>query len=257
MPNPLDYVTLADITSLGLLPEELEIAYQPSGGGVFHARGAESTGKSLLCVHRIRHLIDNEGFAPSDLVSNLEFKGKYREGSTLLKGADLQQFLWDMTHKPHKHKIVFVDEVDSEFPARSFTDKDQTEIALRLWHIHKLHNYVFFTSHLGNSTDIIIHLASHYILIPHMPNFETNSMSFTVINNLDLEVSDWVAHDIVKTMLIYNRQELTEDMDAESKKLKNSELKEIRENQKRKAKKLKEDLSFEEDGEWEGLSILG
>lgn len=256
LPNPLDYITRAEIVELGLLPEDIEAAYQPSGGGVFHARGAESTGKTLLCAHRIRNLIDNEGYTPSDLVSNLSFKGKYREGSTLLKGDDLQQFLWDMTHKPYRGKIIFIDEIDSEFPARSFADKDQTEIALRLWHIHKLHNYVFLTSHLGNSTDVIIHLASHYILIPHIPNFITNSMDFTIINNLDLEVTNWLAVDIIKTMLIYNRQELTEDMNSENRKLRTSELKQIKERQKQTIKQIKNDINFNEEGEWEGLSII-
>lgn len=48
MPNPLDYVTLADIRNLGLTPEDLATAYQPSSGGVYHCRGPEGVAKTLF-----------------------------------------------------------------------------------------------------------------------------------------------------------------------------------------------------------------
>ena len=138
--NPLDYVTKNDLLELGLTSEDITTAYQPSGGGVYHARGAESMGKTLWIAHFYRYLIDNKLYSPSEAVGNITLKGKYAQGYQTLKGDDLRQYLWDLTHKPYQHKIVIVDEADSEFPARFFTDKEQTEIALRLWHTAKLHN---------------------------------------------------------------------------------------------------------------------
>lgn len=249
MPNPLDFVTPDDIIELGLSLDDIKASYQPSGGGVFHARGAEGQGKTLWVVHYCRYLFDICGFSPYNTVGNITLKGKYSIGYTVLKGDNLKQFLWDLTHKPYSDKIVIIDEIDSEFPARFFADKEQTEIALRLWHTNKLHNYVFMTSHLGNSTDLIIHLASHYIIIPRQPNFETNSMDFTVINRLNLSINDYEATDIIKTMLIYNRRELTEDSDSER----------IRPSLQKKEKRIKQlnlDNESEFSGEWESLNNL-
>lgn len=223
--NPLHHVTTQDLINLGLSLEDIADSYQPSGGGVYHARGPESVGKTLLIAHLYRVLIDSGKYTPCDAVGNLSFKGKYGQGFTTLKSDDLRQFLWDMTHKPYEHKIAVIDEGDSEFPARDFTDKDQTGIALRLWHIAKLHNYVFITSHVGNSTDIIMHLATHFGLYPQKPNFETNSMKFAVANVLDMKTRVWTAYNIIQTMLIYNRRELTEDTDSENQKIRPSLLK--------------------------------
>lgn len=241
MKNPLDYLTLEQINKLELTPNELNNSYQPSNGGVFHARGAESTGKTLLLAHYYRYLIDSGLYIPSDAVGNITFKGKYGLGYTVLKGDDLRQYLWDLTHKPYEHKIVFVDEADSEFPARFFTDAEQTEIALRLWHTAKLHNYIFFTSHLGNSTDIIIHLATHYYLYPNMPDFEAQTMDFTIINGLDVEITNWTAYDIISTMLIYNRRELTEKIEDEQAKTRPSKG-----TRKKKVKVSSEDIEIDE-----------
>lgn len=225
--NPLDYVTLKELYELGLTDDDIKKAYQPSSGGVYHARGGEGKGKTLLLAHFYRYLIDNNCFKPNDAVGNLSFKGKYGYGYTVLKSDDLRQYLWDLTHKPYRDKIVFIDEIDSEFPARLFSDKEQTEIALRLWHTAKLHNYIFMSSHIGNSTDIIIHLASHYNLYPYEPNFETNSLDYDVVNLLNPEITEWKATDIIKTMLIYNRRELTENTEEESLKLRPKKHKKI------------------------------
>lgn len=234
MPNPLDYVTPSDIDKLGLSTEELSTSYQPSAGGVYHARGAEGLGKTALIAHMYRSLIDRHLFTPHDAYGNLTFKGKYGDGFTTLKGERLFELLWDLTHKPYMGKIVIISEIDSEFPARFFASKDQTEIALRMWHIHKLHNFVFMDSHIGNSTDVIFHLASHYLLLPHGINWQTQTLPFTVISNLGHWVDNFKALDIVKTMLIYNRRELTEDMAIESSKnpYRQQSQKKVQKNQK-------------------------
>ena len=223
--NPLDYVTQNDLLELGLSLDEIQEAYQPSGGGVYHARGTESMGKTLWVAHKYRYLIDKGLYTPYDAVGNMTFKGKYADGYQTLKGNDLRQYLWDLTHKPYRNKIVIIDEIDSEFPARSFTDAEQTEVALRLWHTAKLNNYIFMTSHLGNSTDLIIHLASHFYIFPRQPNFQTNTMEFTIANGLDCRTDDWIAQDVIKTMLIYSRQELTEVTEEEQNKIRPSLLK--------------------------------
>ena len=223
--NPLDYVSIQDLLDLGLSPSEISEGYQPSFGGVYHSRGAESQGKTLWIAHKYRWLIDKGYYRPSDAVGNMTFKGKYADGYTVLKGDDLRQYLWDLTHKPYRNKIVIIDEVDSEFPARYHADREQTEISLRLWHTAKLHNYVFMSSHLGNSSDVIMHLASHFYVFPRRPSFESNSMDFGLSNAIDLELTEWTAYDIIKTMLIYARRELTENTDEENDKIRPSKRK--------------------------------
>jgi len=246
--NPLDYVTQKDIIELGLTSEELADGYQPSGGGVYHARGAESKGKTLWIAHNYRRLIDKGFYTPYDAVGNITFKGKYGIGYETLKGDNLRQYLWDLTHKPYQHKIVIIDEADSEFPARLFTNAEQTEISLRLWHTAKLHNIIMLSSHLGNSTDVIMHLASHYYIFPRKPDFATNTMEFSVANALDLELTEWTAYDVIKTMLIYSRRELTEDTESEQSKIRPSLLK------KTKTEKQGIDFDLDYDAEMRGIT---
>ena len=210
MPNPIDFLTKKQIDEIGLSPQELSKVYQPSNGHVTHCRGVEGTSKTLWVAKRVKYLIDTGRYSSYDLSGNLTFKGKYGEGSQVLKGENLLQYLWEVTHKPVRNKIIVIDEADSEFPARAFTNKVQTEISLRLWHTSKLGNSVFLTSHLGNSTDVIMDLASHYKILPSQPNWINDSIDFTVINRLYREVSDWTVYNIIQSMLIYNRQELTE-----------------------------------------------
>lgn len=246
--NPLDYVTQKDLTELGLSPDEIATSYQPSKGGVYHARGAEGEGKTLWLAHFYRYLIDNTSFTPYDAVGNTTFKGKYGQGFTVLKGDKLRQYLWDLIHIPYTNKIVIISEADSEFPARSFTDKEQTEIATRLWHTAKLGNYILLDSHIGNSVDLIMHLASHFYIYPRKPNFETNSMQFMIANKLDMTFSVWTAYDIIKTMLIYNRCELTEETEAEQAKIRPSLAKKQKEGERLDVKKLRDfKIDFEKE----------
>lgn len=227
MPNPLDYITKRDLTSLGLDSSEVASTYQPSGGGTYHARGSEGAGKTLWIMHLYRYLIDKCGYSPSEAVGNLTVKGKYGQGFQTLKGEDLHEYLWKLTHEPYTHKIVIIDEIDSEFPARFFASKEQTEIALRMWHVQKLHNYVLMTSHLGKGSDLIFYLSTQFLVIPRRPNFQTNSMNFTLINGLNLTISNWTAHDIIRTMLIYNRRELTEGNESDKPRYKKTAKKEV------------------------------
>lgn len=228
MNNPIDYVSIEDLKELGLTIDEIKNAYRPSSGGVYHARGAESQGKTLLGAHFYKRLVDNNIIRPENSYGNLTFKGKYGIGFNTLKGDDLRQLLWDLTHKPLRNIFVFIDEIDSEFPARMFADKEQTEIALRMWHIAKLGNYVFMTSHLGNSTDLIFHLASHYFIFPQSDMndvFATDSLDFVVADTLALDIEYWTAYGIIKSMLIYDRKELTENMYSETEKIRPSLIK--------------------------------
>lgn len=226
--NPLDYVSIEKLIELGLTIDEINNSYQPSFGGVYHARGAESQGKTLWIAHFYRYLIDKGLYSTFDAVGNMTFKGKYADGYQVLKGDSLREYLWDLTHKPYKNKIVIIDETDSEFPARMFPDKEQTEIALRLWHTAKLHNYVLMSSHLGNSTDLIIHLASHFYVFPRQPNWKNSTMDFTIANAIDLTINNWTAQDVIASMLIYSRRELTEDTETEQSKVRPTKRKKIR-----------------------------
>lgn len=248
--NPLDYVTQQDLIDLGLNEIDIQEAYQPSSGGVYHARGAESQGKTLWIAHFYRYLIDGGLYTPYDAIGNMTFKGKYADGYTVYKGDNLRQYLWDLIHIPYTHKIVIIDEADSEFPARAFTDKEQTEIATRLWHTAKLGNYILLSSHLGNSTDLIMHLASHFYIFPRQPDFKTNTMQFTIANGLDLTTSDWLAYDVIKTMLIYSRRELTEETEAERNKVRPSILR------NKKNRPMPENIELDDDIEWKEASFL-
>lgn len=195
--------------------------HSKSGGGNYHFRGSQDKGKTLMMVHFYRLLISLYGYLPSEAVGNLTITGGIgiEKGYQVLKGEKLHQYLWDLTHKPLRHKIVFIDEIDSEFPARFFQSREQTEIALRMWHSKKLHNYILFSSHLGRGSDLIFDLSANFEIIPHGVNWDNGTIDATVINGLDLTTTIWQASDIFTTMHIYDREETTEHTEEDSKKL--------------------------------------
>lgn len=219
-------------------------------GGNISARGSQDKGKTLLLVHIYRYLVLSGLYRPEDGVGNLEIKGPLGYGFTTLKGENLKDWLWECTHKPYRNKFVIIDEIDSEFPARWHYDKDQTEIALRMWHNRKLGNYNCWSSHLGRGSDLIFDLAANFAVIPRGPDFYNDQLRFTVINGFDLRVSHRVAHRIIETAGMYKTQELTEDTDEENEKVRPSVLKRILEEQREDLKQLKrkrKELDFKDD----------
>ncbi len=141
--------------------------YKPSGGGNYQARGSQDLGKTMWLVLMAKYLVTKGGYSALDGIGNLHLTGEWANGFTTLKGENLHQYLWDMTHKPYRHKWVIIDEIDSEFPARFFSSREQTEIALRMWHNFKLRNYFLYSSHLGRGSDLIWDLATNFEVLPH------------------------------------------------------------------------------------------
>lgn len=195
---------------------EISAMIGASKGANIHYRGAQDKGKTLLMVLTYEYLIDNFGYTPDEAVGNLHIlNSKYNKGYKVLKGDSLRQYLWDMTHKPYRHKIVMIDEIDSEFPARFFQDREQTEIALRMWHNIKLKNYILFTSHLGNGSDLIFSLSANMMVMPYGINWQENSLDFTVIDGFNCEVFDMTANNVIRVMNDYDRWEVTENTDED------------------------------------------
>lgn len=210
-----------------------QLQYQESGGGNVLAKGSQDMGKTLLLVHTCRELVKNWGYTTEEIVGNVTLYGEL-SGSLTLKGEQLRDYLWRVIHVPYRHKIIIIDEIDTEFPARFFTDREQTEIATRLWHNKKLRNWFLYSEHLGRGTDVIFDLAANFELIPHGVNFTKNELEFTLINGLDLEISNEVATDIIATCSMYNRWELTENTEEDVKRVRPSILRKLKQQKKGK-----------------------
>jgi hypothetical protein len=202
-----------------------------SGGANIHFRGYQDMGKTMCMVRFYQHLVDAWGYSPNESVGNLHigseltntnpslhYGGKYGTGYQALKGDDLRQYLWDMTHKPYRHRIVMIDEIDSEFPARMFQSREQTEIMLRLWHNKKLRNFIMYTSHLGEGTDLILRLATNFEILPHGIDWINNCIPITVINALDGDVYDAEVPGVNEAIENYDRWEMTEKTEEDSEK---------------------------------------
>ena len=236
MPNPIEIgqFTQKDFDNLGLTPNEIAQSFQPSRGGVFHFKGGEGLGKTCLIAHFYKYLIDIGYYTPYDATGNITFKGKYGIGYTVRKGEKLRDYLWGLTHIPLTHKFVVISEIDSEFPTRAFSDRDQSEIALRMWHVQKLDNIICYDSHIETeedrgSTDVIFHKSAHYDIYPQGINWQTQQIPYYVVNRLkNFAVSFGIANDVLRSMLIYNRQELTE-VTGENDLIRPSKLKALKE----------------------------
>lgn len=213
-----------------------------AGGANIHFKGTQDKGKTMLMIMFYRYLIKQCGYSPKDGVGNLSLS-KYGDGFQTLKGDDLHQYLWDLTHKPYRDKIVMIDEIDSEFPARFHQDRDQTEIALRMWHNRKLRNYIMFTSHLGRGADLIFDLATNFVIFPSFPKWDEDKIDFTVFNKLDLIVSEFEAFGIYDIVGTYDRWEMTEKTSEDSQR-KRKKKKELSTNRKKRdgEKKLQKNI---------------
>lgn len=251
MLNPIKvgHFTQRDFDELGLSSDEIKNSYQPSKGAVYHVKGGEGLGKTCWIAGMYRYYIDIEYYTPYDATGNLTFKGKYGKGFTVRKGDALREYLWNMTHVPYTHKIVVISEIDSEFPARESTDKEQSEIARRMWHVQKLDNIIMYDSHIDTeddrgSTDVTFHKASHFDVYPLGIDWEHQSIDFILEDRLNnYTQSLWTMYDVLRTMLIYNRQELTEDTREDMLRIRPSVLKRLK-----RAKKIQaQDLSLEPD----------
>lgn len=118
----------------------------------------QDTGKTLLMVMCAIDLVANEGFRQSDVTTSVEIK--CLPDARVVSIGEMREFCRYMVERNLRRQLVVIDEINSIFPARLWSDKEQTENLLGLWQDFKMGNQIFYTTHIGVSVDKIIREAN-------------------------------------------------------------------------------------------------
>lgn len=167
-------------------------------------KGRQDTGKTLTMVATLLELCRFHGYKYSEAVGNV---GVNMPGFTKLNSQQLREYVKRTCSEGLKHRIILIDEIDSVFPARFWSDKEQTEALLGLWQDVKLFNWVLYTAHLGKAIDKIIRDCTQVVVIPEYVR-EDDTVYLEVIDGLDLEVFEDAIYPASDVFKFYDRWEV-------------------------------------------------
>jgi hypothetical protein len=138
-------------------------------------------GKTAAAVATIAELVNHLGYSPDDIHSNiwLNFPGFHQYNN-----LGIRRFMRCLLEQDLRHKIIFIDEIDSVYPSRNFKDKMQTEEILKLNQMTKTENWFLFTRHLGTSIDKIIRDCTNISVTPVYDSLR-DVITLDIINAVD------------------------------------------------------------------------
>jgi hypothetical protein len=169
-------------------------------------KGRQDTGKTLTMVATLQELCLRHGYSPSEAVGNV---GVNLDGFVKLNNDGLREYVKRTCSEGLRHKIILIDEIDSVFPARFWSDKAQTETLLGLWQDVKLFNWVLYTAHLGKAIDKIIRDCTQIVVIPEYVR-EDDAIYLEIIDGLDLMVFGDVIYPASAVFPLYDRWEVVQ-----------------------------------------------
>lgn len=162
-------------------------------------RAFQDKGKTALAIGTILELCAKHGYSYDEVVANLHLKIPVEPGPHSLNNLQMRSFVRSMVSKGLKHKIVLLDEADRLFPARFWSQKEQTDALIGLWQDYKLFNYIIYTAHEGTSVDIVLRQVTQIELNP-MYDEKNDCIPFVVYNAVDgfvdVDVLDRVSKNI-------------------------------------------------------------
>lgn len=137
-------------------------------------------GKTAAAVATIFELM-GMGYVPDDVHSNiwLNLAGFHQHNN-----AQMRIFMRELLGKGLRHKIIFIDEIDSVYPSRGFKDKLQTDEVLKLNQMTKTENWFLFTRHKGTAIDKIIRDCTNISITPEYIKAE-DVIVCEIINGVD------------------------------------------------------------------------
>ena len=148
-------------------------------------RGVQDSGKTALMVGKIRDLLMNglkwsDGYRPDDVIVNFPL---YIEGVHVFNNKELREYIGKMVHDGIEHKIIGIDEADRVFPARFWSNKEQSEALIGLWQDVKLNHQIFWVAHEGTGVDLILRETAQVLLMPEY-NRTRDCIEYFIINGL-------------------------------------------------------------------------
>lgn len=173
-------------------------------------RAFQDKGKTCLAVGTILELCARHGYGYDEVVANLHLKFPVDPPPHSLTNPQMRAFVRSMVTKGLKHKVVLMDEADRLFPARFWSQKEQTDALIGLWQDYKLFNYVIYTAHEGTSVDIVLREVTQIELIPEYDE-KNDCIYFDIINAIDGFTDDDCLLNVSKNVFpYYDRWEVIE-----------------------------------------------
>lgn len=183
--------------------------------GIYEYCGVQRSGKSTLMV-RDTCLKILPFYNPSDIICNFPI---FLSGIKWYETNDLIDYILYIRMRKLRHKVIIMDEAGQSLTARGFKDKRQTDLVNFLWQFPKRDIILLYASNPGNSTDIIMRLATTCTILPRythgvLPDRSDDYITADIIFNNLMEVRrDLIIRDIAKYQSLFDSYQPIESMD--------------------------------------------
>lgn len=175
-------------------------------------RAFQDKGKTALAIGTILELCAHHGYAYNEVVGNLHFNFPLPpdQAPHSMHNSNMRAYVRSMVTKGIKHKVVLMDEADRLFPARFWSQREQTDALIGLWQDYKLFNYVIYTAHEGTSVDVVLRQVTQIELAPEY-DAKNDCINFTIYNAVDGFVDNDCLVNVSKNVFpYYDRWEVIE-----------------------------------------------
>lgn len=161
----------------------------------------QDQGKTLCAVAQAVHLVTRGGYSPDEVYSNVKLT---MPGSHWLSSEELRDLMGDVVRRSRRHLVLLIDEINRVYPARFWGDKERTMELLTIWQDVKAFMQIIYTTHVGNSVDLLVREATQFVNVPrYVP--ERDMVRIISVNSLDMRVKRFVLHPASDYFREYDR----------------------------------------------------
>ena len=150
---------------------------------IYGIKSIQDQGKTLIGVALLLQLCNLYGYEPAECYGNLVINLK---GYHPMTSQGMRDLMGRMVRERLQHKVLFFDEINRVYPARFWKDQERTQELLTVWQDEKMFTQIIYTTHVGNSVDILVREATQIILVPRFDK-PRDLITVEVVNSLDLE----------------------------------------------------------------------
>ena len=132
--------------------------------GVYEYCAPQRQGKGTLMMRDLKKKCLETGlWQPDQVYANFSV---FIPGVHCMKNKTLIETILEFKRDEVRDKIILFDEIGQELRARSYKEKEQTEVASFVWQMPKMNILLMFASNPGNSADVILRDGAWYTIMP-------------------------------------------------------------------------------------------
>lgn len=161
----------------------------------------QDQGKTLCAVAQAVQLVRKGSYQPEEVYGNVSLA---MPGSHFLCSDDMRQLMGDIVRQGRRHLILLIDEINRVYPARFWSDKERTMELLTIWQDIKSFMQIIYTTHVGNSVDLLVREATQFVMVPrYFP--AQDLVRIYSINGLDMKPGKWYLQPASSIFKEYDR----------------------------------------------------